>query len=69
MELHSEALYSYNQKITMSIQKVLSAENIKEFFFSHLNTLSIVLFCPHIFEDGIHGPPVIKLLFKLMRVT
>lgn len=38
-------------------------------FFSHLNTLSIVLFCPHIFEDGIHGPPVIKLLFKLMRVT
>lgn len=35
----------------------------------YLDTLSIALFAPHVFEDGIHGSSIVELLFKLMRIT
>lgn len=35
----------------------------------HLNTLSIALLSPHVLQNGVHGPSVIKLLFKLVWIT
>lgn len=67
MELFIVAKKSYNQKYYWQLIILWIGEKSKRVF--NLNTLSIVVLCPHVLEDGIHGSPVIKLLFKLMRVT
>lgn len=36
---------------------------------SHLYALPVRICAPHVPQDGIHGTPVVKLLFKLVRVT
>lgn len=36
---------------------------------SYLDALSVGIFLPHVLEDGIHGPPVVEFLLKLVRIT
>lgn len=35
----------------------------------HLYALPVRICAPHVPQDGIHGTAVVKLLFKLVRVT